>query len=370
MSSNYELLSRTTGSTPAPALAYRPPVPRRYRPRIGLIGCGGITVHHLKAAQSLGVEVVALADVNPAAAEKRRAEFYPQAEVFSDYRQLLARRDIDVVDVATHPAVRLPIIEAALLAGKHVLSQKPFVLDLADGVRLADLADRVGRRLAVNQNGRWAPYFAYLLEAVRSGLLGPVHSLDLTMNWDHTWCRGSEFERIHHLILYDYAIHWFDIVASVFAGRQPRHVFASTARALGQDLAPPLLANSLVNYGDGLATLAFSAYSLHGPQERLTAVGSAGTLHGSGPICGLPRLHLHSSTGESIVELEGSWFPDGFRGTLGELLCAIEEDREPRNSARNNLASLSLCFAALKSADTGLPVVPTLPQSLPAVIAR
>jgi len=50
--------------------------------------------------------------------------------------------------------------------------------------------------------------------------------------------------------------------------------------------------------------------------------------------------------------------PDGFRGTMGELLCAIEEDREPRNSARNNLQSLALCFAALASADSGEPVSP------------
>src|SRR4029079_17535866 len=54
----------------------------------------------------------------------------------------------------------------------------------------------------------------------------------------------------------------------------------------------------------------------------------------------------------------GSWFPDGFHGTMGELLSAIEEKREPTNSARNNLDSLALCFAAVASADRGEPVVP------------
>ena len=53
----------------------------------------------------------------------------------------LARDDIDVVDITTHPAERPPLIETALTAGKHVLSQKPFVLDLDVGRRLADLAD-------------------------------------------------------------------------------------------------------------------------------------------------------------------------------------------------------------------------------------
>ena len=43
---------------------------------------------------------------------------------------------------------------------------------------------------------------------------------------------------------------------------------------------------------------------------------------------------------------------------MAELLCAIEEDREPSNSARENLNSLALCFAAVKSADTGREQVP------------
>jgi len=58
------------------------------------------------------------------------------------------------------------------------------------------------------------------------------------------------------------------------------------------------------------------------------------------------------------IPLEGKWFPDGFRGTLGEFLRSIEEKREPSIGARDNLRSLELCFAALASADTGKPIKP------------
>jgi len=58
-----------------PKLDYLPRGPRfPKRHKLGLIGCGGISRYHLEAAKSYGVEVVALADVNPAAAEKRRDE--------------------------------------------------------------------------------------------------------------------------------------------------------------------------------------------------------------------------------------------------------------------------------------------------------
>jgi predicted dehydrogenase len=55
-----------------------------------------------------------------------------------------------------------------------VLSQKPFVLDLDVGERLCERAAKRGVRLAINQNGRWAPHLACMREAVIAGLIGEV----------------------------------------------------------------------------------------------------------------------------------------------------------------------------------------------------
>src|SRR6185369_13838546 len=120
----------TTGTVAAPALPYLPPRPRAYRPKIALIGCGGISEYHLRAYQALQLEVVALCDQSRERAEKRRAEFYPQAATATDYQDVLRRDDIEIVDVATHPNERIGIIEVVFRAGKHVLSQKPFALNL------------------------------------------------------------------------------------------------------------------------------------------------------------------------------------------------------------------------------------------------
>ena len=121
----------------APDLPYGPPVPRDAEALpIGLIGCGGITQSHLAAYRHAGFRVTALASRSRERAEARRAEFFPEAEICGDWRELLARDDVRVVDIATHAGVRPPIVEAALRAGKHVLSQKPFALDLATAERL------------------------------------------------------------------------------------------------------------------------------------------------------------------------------------------------------------------------------------------
>jgi predicted dehydrogenase len=257
------------------------------------------------------------------------------------------------------------MMERAILAGKHVLSQKPFVIDLDVGERLVELADKQGVLLAVNQNGRWAPHFSYALRAIEAGLLGDIIGAHLSVHWDHSWVEGTPFEQIRHLILYDFAIHWFDIVTAVFAGRSAKRVFASTARARSQSVAPDLLAQALVEYDGGQATVAFDAATLFGQQDRTYIGGSKGSVCSVGPNYRRQTLQLSTAEGTATPELKGCWFSDGFRGTMGELLRAVEEQRQPSISAASNLDSLALCFAAIASADRHEPVVPGTVRRLP-----
>ena len=338
---------------PVPELDYLPPTPTSYRPLIGLIGCGVITEHHLRGYKASGFDVAAFYDPNTEAAEARRSEFYPNAVVCASVEELLAVPGLEVVDIATHPAVRAPLIELAIGAGKHVLSQKPFVLDLTEGERLVGLAQRAGVKLAVNQNGRWAPYFAYMRKAVHAGLVGEIGSVMVSMNWDHTWMKDTAFEEVHHLILYDFAIHWFDAVASFMGDESARTVMAALTPAPDQPVKPSLIASSVVTYDTAIATLSFNGFSPFAPQETIVVAGTQGTLHASGATCAIPSVELTTASGTRTAELTGSWFPDGFRGAMGELLCAIEEDREPENAAADNLRSLAICFAALESVDDG-----------------
>ncbi|HTI97390.1 MAG TPA: Gfo/Idh/MocA family oxidoreductase [Dongiaceae bacterium] len=356
---NYELAAKPADRIfPAPRLPYEPPQPRRYPPKIGLIGCGGITASHLRAYRAANWSVVAMCDRNLAAAELRRREFYPQAQVYQDYRQLLARPDVDVVDIALHPEPRAAVIAAALNAGKHVLSQKPFVLDLDVGKRLVALARRRKRLLAVNQNGRWAPYFSYLYQAVRAGCVGDVQTVSMQLNWDHTWIRNTPFEKMPHVLLYDFAIHWFDMTARFFQDRKARAVFAFNARAPGQSVKPPLLGGATVAFVNGMATLHFDAHSRFDSRESIGITGTTGTLRAEGAICAAHQVTLTNRRGMARPELTGKWFDDGFRGAMGELLCAIETGRTPANAAETVLPGLALCFAAVQSARCGEAVVP------------
>jgi predicted dehydrogenase len=355
--SDYALVGKTVPEIPAPELPYKPPMPKSYRPKIALVGAGGISFAHLDAYRRAGLDVAAIVSRTLARAETRRKEFFPDAVATDDFQSLLRRDDIEVFDITPHPVERVPLVEAALKAGKHVLSQKPFVVDLDTGERLAELADRNNVKLAVNQNGRWAPHFAYMREAVRAGLVGDVVSCHTAVHWDHSWIVGTPFEKIDDLIFFDFAVHWFDFLSSLI-GARGTSVYATRNRAAGQEARPPLLAQALVAFDGGQASLVFNAAIKHGPLDQTFVGGTRGSLASTGPNLGQQSVTLTTADGVARPALQGTWFNDGFAGTMGELLVAIEEKREPLNGARGNLDSLALCFAAIQSAHTGVAVTP------------
>lgn len=351
----YALKAAAVAEIPAPDLSYRPPMPAKWQPRIALVGAGGISAAHLTAYRHAGFDVAVIANRTLSKAEARRDEYFPHAEATDDIAAALTRDDIDVVDITPHPAERYAMIETALSVGKHVLSQKPFVLDLDAGARLCDLADAKGVRLAVNQNGRWAPHMAWMREAVRAGLVGDVHSTDVSIHWDHSWISGTAFEEIDDLILYDFAVHWFDFLVSVM-GSGATSVYAAKARACSQAVKPPLLAQAIVSFEGGQASLLFDAAARFGAEDRTIIAGSKGTLNSRGPDLSNQSVTLTTAEGICRPKLDGTWFLEGFIGTMGALLKAVEDGARPLNDARGNLDALALVLAAIASARRGVPI--------------
>ena len=156
-----------------------------------------------------------------------------------------------------------------------------------------------------------------------------------------------------HLVLADFAIHWFDLACCFLGEHAPQKVYAATARSRSQRARPPFLAHACVEFDGAQTTFVFNADTAHGHEDRTSVIGSRGTVRSTGPGLLDQRVTLHTEAGTASPVLAGNWFREGFIGTMAELLCAIEDRREPRNSARENLRSLALCFAAVESARLG-----------------
>jgi predicted dehydrogenase len=330
-----------------------------FSPRIGLIGCGGISGMHLAAYRAAGYQVVALCDIVLARAEARRDEFFPEADVYDSPEQLLRREDIEIVDIATHVDVRPTVVASALHKGKHVLSQKPFV---------QALADTKGLQLSVNQNGRWAPHFAYLLAAVRHGLIGTVTSADFAAYWAHDVDLEHHpvFAEMQDLVLYDFGIHWFDVIARLFAGRTTTRVTSTVRRTQGQLISAPTSATALIDYEDAQASVILRAASHFDDFGSYRVEGTLGVISHDGGSLGGPTVTLRTADGTQMVDLEGDWWRNGMHGAMSELIAAVHSGVAADNTAANSLDGLRLCFAAISSSRTDSPVDPRTVRSLDA----
>ena len=139
--------------------------------RVGLIGYGfsGKTFHTplISAEPDLDLVVVASRD-----SAKVHADL-PEVAVIGDPMDMTAQ-DIDLIVIASPNDSHTPHARAALAAGKHVVVDKPFTLDVVEARELVDLAERQNRLLSVFQNRRWDSDFLSIKQGIVDGLVGAV----------------------------------------------------------------------------------------------------------------------------------------------------------------------------------------------------
>lgn len=171
------------------------------RIRVGCIGAGRIAQGHdmTGVVGSDLADVLAVCDLDSRRAESGRTRVErlvsarsapaPKIDTYRDYRELLARSDIDAVTISLPDHWHAEIALAALYAGKDVYLQKPFTMTHAEGVILRDAVARTGRILQVGSQQRsWGPneQFRKAVELVRSGRVGNLRRVEIGLPTDPT----------------------------------------------------------------------------------------------------------------------------------------------------------------------------------------
>jgi predicted dehydrogenase len=143
--------------------------------RIGIVGVGQIGKHHLNTYQKIeDAELVAAADINEA--ELRRvAEVYKIPNVYTNFRELLARDDIEAVDVCLHNNFHMPVTVAALQAGKHVYCEKPMAGAYIDALRMYETAQERGLKLSIQLATLFSKESKAAKSLIDAGMLGRVY---------------------------------------------------------------------------------------------------------------------------------------------------------------------------------------------------
>ncbi len=323
---------------------------------IGIIGAGGIVQHgHLPAYRKAGFSVIGLTSRTEETVT-RTADAWGVAWRGTDWRALLDLPALTVVDV-TYPfdEERLEIVREAAARGKHILMQKPLAHSRETAAEMVRLAADAGVKLAVNQNARWCPQYRAAWQAIREGWVGEVYFLlheMLNTQDSQAWFAARWYAQQPRFQLLEYAVHHLDLLR-FWTGQEPTRVTTSVGRKPTQQTVGEMLASVTLEFPGGTLAVAIEDNAAHPdatPRSRFRLEGTRGVL--SGEAMGDPHLTLVSDRLPAPVtpDLPGTWFPDAFIGTMGELLRAIEEDRESTISGADNLKTLEIVFQAYESA--------------------
>jgi myo-inositol 2-dehydrogenase/D-chiro-inositol 1-dehydrogenase len=133
--------------------------------------------HAAAIAKTPGAELAAIAAASEASCAAAR-EAYPEAEVYSDYKALLERGDLEAVDVVAPTYLHFEMASAALRAGKHLLPEKPMAPTLPQCDELVGLAREHQRLFAVGHEFRLSSLWGRLKEMIDEGFIGrPQYAL-------------------------------------------------------------------------------------------------------------------------------------------------------------------------------------------------
>jgi myo-inositol 2-dehydrogenase/D-chiro-inositol 1-dehydrogenase len=279
--------------------------------RCGLIGYGAWGQHHARALTSVPeASLIAIAANSDASVAKARAD-HPTAGVYADYREMLAREDLELCDVVLPSDLHFPVAHDVLAAGRHLLLEKPMALSLDDCTQLIDLAKSRGRILAIGHELRMSSLWGRVKELIDAGAIGePLYAL--IELWRRPYRLGSggwryDIGRVGNWILEE-PIHFFDLARWYFsAAGDPVSVYAA---ANGKQPDHPELHDNfsaILNFPRGryaVISQTLAAWEHH-QTAKLTGTGGALWASWSGAMDRTfePTFNLKLQRGEKVEDI-------------------------------------------------------------------
>jgi len=344
-------------------------VPERLR--VAIVGCGNVGAQlHLPAWLACArARLVALADPAGTALEAAREKAgLPAGAVHGDPWELIARDDVDALDVCTPQHLRRDLLVAAIEAGKHVLCEKPLASVPADAAAAVDAAARRGTTLAVVQNFLWLPEIRAALAAIREigavrtvivnflGVIDVPGSPAYDANWRHDAARaggGVLIDMLHGVYVAEALLGQpFARVSAFVASRDRDASVEDLALCRFEAEAGAALVNIAWGYGPG-------GIEVCGTEGRVSVRYTAG---GTAPWAPLEHVLVETGAGTRIA-LTGRddrgplglsrTLHDSFDHVVADFAEAVLDGRPPASPGADGLRTLEATVAAYESAARG-----------------
>jgi len=326
-----------------------------------LIGCGFFARNHMQAwAETPGMEVVGVCDLDPDKAAMFARHF--GATAFSDAREMLDQLRPDFTDIATTVDSHRALVELAAPRSGLVICQKPLAETLSDAQAMVAACAARGIPFLVHENFRWQAPCRALRRALDEGQVGTPQFLRLTFRHAHDiYVNQPYLAEVPDLALTDVGLHLFDMARFLMGDvmRVACQTQRLNAQVQGQDAFTALLRHR----SGAVSSVECSFHSTRVPdpfpQTLALLEGSRGTLE-LGPGY---RLDLHRDGRMTAINVEPPvpvwgarpWhlIQDSVLAFQHHVAEVLAGRATPQPSGADNLETLALTLAAIRSAATG-----------------
>nr|WP_144923642.1 Gfo/Idh/MocA family oxidoreductase [Paenibacillus bovis] len=330
---------------------------------IGVIGCGSIAKYrHLpEYKHNDQVVIAAVCDIN----EDRVNEVAEQygVKAYTNYEELLANPDIDVVSVCTPNYLHAPISIAALQSGKHVLCEKPMATSREEAVQMINAAKLAGKKLMIAHNQRFVPSHQKARKLIESGELGKIYSFRTAFGhggpegWSADGKESWFFKKEEAFIgaMGDLGVHKTDLMRYIL-GEEFVEVGAFIETSAKQYANVDDTAVCVLKTESGIIGTLAASWSYVAREDNSTII------YGENAILRIEddpnySLIIQYKNGEVVkYELGGIQTNDagGQNSTqvINKFVASIVEDTEPAIPGEEGMKSLQVILAALESSET------------------
>jgi predicted dehydrogenase len=306
------------------------------------------------------VELVGLVDIKIENAEKIKQEFKLDSVVVgTDLKAMLKKTKPDVVFDCTIPVAHPDVTLTSLKYGCHVLGEKPMAESMKAAQKMVRLAEEKKKIYAVIQNRRYMDNIIAYRDFIRSGEIGDI----TTLNAD--FYIGAHFggfrDEMKHVLLIDMAIHSFD-QARFISGKDPVSVYCQEWNPKGSWYAHGASAIVVFEMTDGVILTYRGSWCAEGMNTswecEWRAVGSKGSCiwDGKDLIKGQARNGdegFFRPQKDFTVPVEKKLVHGGHAGVIREFIDCVKNGGTPQTICHDNIKSLAMVHAAVKSAETG-----------------
>ncbi|MFT2010114.1 Gfo/Idh/MocA family protein [Pontibacter sp. 13R65] len=346
-------------------LRYKPVLPEQPLP-IVIIGAGGI-VHdaHLPAYKKAGFSIFGITDKVTEKAEKLAADNQIEHVFASVAEAVAAAPENAVYDIALMPAHFVEVLEQ-LPDGAAVLIQKPMGDNLDQTKEIYAVCKRKHLKAAINFQLRFAPFVSAARYLIEAGLIGELYDMEVRLTTYTPWELFPAVKVHERLEIMFHSIHYIDLLRS-FLG-DPESIYAKTLRNPHKKLSSSRT-TIIFDYDDSLhAVINTNHDHVFGPQNQESFIKWEGTKGAIKAKMGLLLDYPHGVPDKfeycllqegqepewKTVELDGSWFPDAFVGTMSSLMrFAQGETTELPTSVEDVRKTMAVVESAYESSNNG-----------------